>query len=117
MNLQKNNGSLSTWNIVDIANYRFEGVAGINETDKSIGKLQVYPNPTQDLIRIFFISHTRQQIRIELLDVLGRTIREIYSGSHTGENTYTWQADVPLGLYLLRLSSDNGQLTQSILIQ
>jgi hypothetical protein len=117
MNLRRNNGSVSTWNISEIANYRFEGVSGINETEKNIGKLQVFPNPMQEQTSIVFASQTHQHIRIQLLDILGRSVREIYSGPHEGEQTYTFQADVPKGLYLLRLIKDNGQLTQSILIQ
>ena len=117
MNLQRNNGSISAWNISEIANYRFESVLGINETEKNIGKLQVFPNPMQEQTRIVFASQTHQHIRILLLDILGRSVREIYSGPHEGEQTYTFQADVPKGLYLLRLIKDNGQLTQSILIQ
>ena len=117
MNLQRNNGSISTWNISEISNYRFEGVSGIKEADKNIGKLKVFPNPMQEQTNIVFTSATHHQIRIELLDVLGRAVREIYIGAHVGEHTYTFQADVPKGLYLLRLSSEIGELTQSILIQ
>lgn len=117
MNLQRNNGSISTWNISEIDNYRFEGVSGIKEADKNIGKLKVFPNPMQEQTNIVFTSPTHHQIRIELLDVLGRAVREIYIGAHVGEHTYTFQANVPKGLYLLRLSSEIGELTQSILIQ
>jgi hypothetical protein len=117
MNLQGSNGSLSSWNISDIANYRFEGVTAACVSAQSKGKLEVYPNPVNVEASIFFASHGNQRIRIELLDVLGRSIREIYSGYHAGEHTYIWQADVPKGLYLLRLTSENGQLTQSVIIQ
>ena len=117
MNLQRNDGSISTWNISEIDNYRFEVVTGINDGATTFGKLQVFPNPIQEQTSIVFTSPTHQQIRIELLDGLGRSVREIYSGPHLGEQTYTLQADVPKGLYLLRLSGENGQLTQSILIQ
>jgi hypothetical protein len=117
MNLQQNNGSISTWNISDVANYRLEGVSGIKDNEQANGKLQVYPNPARENLSISFSAQGTLRIRIELLDVLGRTVREIYSGTHTGEQSYTWQTDVPKGLYLLRLNSEKGQFTQSIIIQ
>ncbi len=117
MNLQRNNGSISTWNISEIDNYRFEGVSGINEEETTIGKLQVFPNPMQEQTSFVFASPRHQQIRIELLDGLGRSVREIYSGAHVGEQTYSFQVNVPKGTYLLRLSGENGQLIKSIIIQ
>jgi hypothetical protein len=117
MNLQQNNGTVASWNINEIDNYRFEGVTGLKEVEMGMGKLQVYPNPVQSLTQIVYNSKIRQQIRIELRDVLGRKVQEICNVVHVGEQTYTWQADVPKGLYLLCLISENGQLTQSIVIQ
>jgi hypothetical protein len=117
MNLKRNNGNISTWNISDITNYHFENASGINDNEQAIGKLQVYPNPAQEYLSISFSVQATQHIRLELLDVLGRSIREIFNGTHMGEQSYTWQIDVPKGHYLLRLDSENGQLTQSIIIQ
>ncbi len=117
MNLQKNNGSISTWNISDIANYRFEGVSGLNETELNMGSMQIYPNPADGQTFISFSYPSIQHIRIEILDLVGRTLHEVYNGKHLGEQRYGWQPNVPSGMYLVRLRSENGMLTQTIVIQ
>jgi hypothetical protein len=117
LKIQLNNGSISTWNISEISNYRFEGDVGIIEEKHSVGKLKVFPNPVIEQTRIFFSTQGSQHIRIELLDILGRAVTEIYNGYHEGEQYYIWQSDLPKGLYLLRLVAENGQLTQTVLLQ
>jgi hypothetical protein len=90
LNLHINNGNIPTWNMRDIANYLFEDITRVNNIDYSIRKLSVYPNPVLEQTSIFFASKANQRIRIEGLDILGRSICEIYSGSHFGESSYIW---------------------------
>jgi hypothetical protein len=117
LNLKMYNGNLHSWNISDIANYRFEGVGGLNNIESNIGILQVYPNPIIEQTVVSFSTQETQQIQIALIDFLGRTVQEVYSGKHQGTQNYTFKPNVLKGIYLLRLTSENGTLNQSILVQ
>jgi len=117
MTLFKNNGSVSSWSISDIDNYRFEGVSGINEQEQLIGKLEVFPNPASSQAVISFSSPINQRISIEVVDLLGKKQRDVYSGNHFGTQSYTWQVDIPKGIYVCRVSTENGIVTKSLIIQ
>jgi len=117
MNLNKYNGSVTTWNLSDIANYRFIGVTGLGDLKSSTGKLELFPNPASNQTMISFSAAYNQQITIEILDLQGKKIRTIYAGNHAGQLSYSLQADVPKGLYLCRVATENGILTKSLIIQ
>jgi hypothetical protein len=117
MHLHSNNGNVSTWNISDISNYRIEGVTGLNETEGTAGKLEVFPNPATNQMLISFSSAQSQHINIEIFDLLGKKIRDIYSGNHSLHQSYPWQVDVPQGLYICRVTTKNGITTKSIIIK
>jgi hypothetical protein len=117
MNLYKNNGSVSTWNISEIVNYRFEGVSGLGEMEGTAGKLEVFPNPARIQAEISFYSAQNQQITIEVLDVLGRKVSDIYSGYHVGQHSYSWQVNIPEGTYICRVVAEKGIVTKSFFIQ
>jgi ribosomal protein S8 len=117
LNLYKNNGNVSTWNISDIANYRFEGVSGLGEMENNTGKLEVFPNPASNQTMITFSAAQSQTISIELLDLVGRKLRTIYSGNHIGQQSYSWQVDIPKGIYICRVAAESGIVTQSLIIQ
>ena len=117
MNLHSNNGNVSVWNISDILNYRFELVSGLSETESTAGKLEVFPNPATNQMLISFSSSQNQLITIEILDLLGKKIRDIYSGNHSLQQSYPWQVDIPKGMYICRVATKNGIVTKSLIIQ
>ena len=117
MTLFKNDGSVSSWSISDIDNYRFEGVSGINKQEQPIGKLEVFPNPMSRQAVISFSSPINQRISIEVYDLLGKKQCDVYSGNHFGEQSYTWQVDIAKGIYVCRVSTENGIVTKSLIIQ
>ena len=117
MTLFKNDGSVSSWSISDIDNYRFDGVSGINKQEQPIGKLEVFPNPMSRQAVISFSSPINQRISIEVYDLLGKKQCDVYSGNHFGEQSYTWQVDIAKGIYVCRVSIENGIVTKSLIIQ
>ena len=117
MSLFKNNGSVSSWSISDIDNYRFEGVSGINKQEQLIGKLEVFPNPMSSQAVISFYSPINQRISIEVVDLLGKKQCDVYTGNHFGTQSYIWQVDIAKGIYVCRVSTENGIVTKSLIIQ
>jgi hypothetical protein len=76
----------------------------IHEIDKSVIDVNVYPNPTTDLINIQIIHSSLDQVLVSISDLHGK---EIYSGRYAGVsnligiNTSTYAS----GAYFLTLKS------------
>ena len=81
-----------------IANF---GIVGILEDD--IYDISVVPNPTEKDFNIIFDNTEEQTISIELLDISGRNILEIYSGFASAEK-HIYKVDKKLlsGTYFVR---------------
>lgn len=101
-------------------------VNSINETTtiytSSIGNIElkdsdisVFPNPTSDLIAIQFNGIVMNDIKVELLDQMGRLIqlKKISKGSTIA---YFDTQSVYQGVYILRLTSNNNEITRKIQI-
>jgi hypothetical protein len=93
-----------------IANH--ESVPGVT-LDAS---LKVYPNPAVNHINILFNTTASEQVRITLVDVLGRDVAVI-SDEHGPQNISYNVSSLPKGLYLLRLQSATETVTRKIEVQ
>ncbi len=79
---------------------------GIDEVDVSAIKLNIYPNPTSDVIHI---SSNVELTKLELFDILGKQVL-------TTKNCQELNiAHLKTGVYLLKMQSSKGQLTQKII--
>lgn len=62
-----------------------------------------YPNPFNSVATIKLTVPRAMIARIELFDVTGRRVKELWSGAVADEKTLTWQADeFASGLYFVR---------------
>ena len=118
MNITENNGTQSSWPIVDIIEYSFKGANSIGQTSESTSSyLNIFPNPVSDQLSIEYWSLNESKITIELLDVSGKIVRSVFEGFHQGKKTYTWTKDLPSGMYLCRIVSKNKSITKPFAIQ
>ncbi len=72
-------------------------------------KIALYPNPTKDMAFISLNLESDAQVKILLLDLMGRSIREITNQSLTG-GSHTFEIntnELPLGIYVVRFEVDN----------
>lgn len=84
-----------------------------------------YPNPFNSSMSISFFSAEEMPVRLEIVDILGRTVAVIYDGlSEAGANRYTWNGqnsnglDAASGVYLAKLSSSNEiQIKKAVLLR
>jgi hypothetical protein len=89
----KLDGTVSIWNIDDIDNYAFDGVTNINETvTLKREELNVYPNPSDDLVQINFSSNRSGEISIDVYDMNGRLFEKLFHGNHQDNTLLTWSA-------------------------
>jgi hypothetical protein len=83
--------------------------------------LKVYPNPVSSNARISFnMSSASKNANIELIDMTGRVVENIYRGSlDQGEQTISWdlKSKYNTGTYLVKLSSENSNQVYSILMK
>jgi len=78
----------------------------------------VFPNPASAVTCVPITSMENSDIEIELLDIYGRTIAQIYSGSIlVGESKYFFNANnYPNGTYIIRMKTATEIQSQKILI-
>jgi hypothetical protein len=92
-----------------LANLRLDPTCPNGLFESSFASLELYPNPAQDA---FVINHNLQGfVLIEMIDMHGRIV---HSKRTTNGLVLTSVADLPDGLYLVRITSDQGQISQRI---
>lgn len=83
--------------------------------------LKVYPNPVSSNAKISFnLASASKNANIELIDMTGRVVENIYRGSlDQGEQTISWdlKSKYNAGTYLVKLSSENANQVCSILMK
>lgn len=82
-------------------------IAGVNETEEGELMHDVYPNPSDNYMKIVFADANESHL-VELMDLSGRTVRSV----NTAESSFTLQkADLNPGTYILRVSNAKGQVS------
>jgi hypothetical protein len=96
----------------------FTGLIGINEVSTSPTNLSVYPNPAQNLLNVSFTLQNQENVKLELVDVTGKLIREVNPSVMQGDNTLSMDLEgIDNGIYFIRLVSNGAIETKKISIQ
>lgn len=122
MILTELNGTVNTWDIDDIDNYAFDGVANINEsTTITTDELNIYPNPSSNQVHVNYTSNRLGTVTIAVHDLNGRKIEDLFSGEHQDTTAVTWNAQqnssVQAGKYLIKIALANKVITKPVIIQ
>ena len=118
MILNELNGTVTTWDISDINNYDFSNSVGLNDQmNIENSTLQLFPNPSNNLVNIQFSGVQVGNIVIDIIDVNGKQIQEVYRGAHEGQQTYQWFSSSVKGIYFCRISTNKKVITKPIIIQ
>lgn len=80
--------------------------------------LENFPNPFNPSTTIRFTLDRPQGVRLELFDVTGRLVRELYDGHlDAGDHRMTWDArSESSGTYLVVLRGDQGTRTRKVVL-
>ena len=74
-------------------------------------KINIYPNPTQDMINIDLYAASAGNTTVKVSDIHGRTVKQIQARAEKGYNTVSVSLlEVPSGVYSVQVFQDN-QLT------
>jgi len=79
--------------------------------------LEVYPNPFDAATSIEFISTEDMNAALDIFNISGQKVAEIYQGEMVAgqKYTFTFNSDMlPSGMYICRLLSDKGTKTVNI---
>ena len=83
---------------------------------------RVAPNPTKDVTNVEFTVPRTADVKIAVLDVAGRTLATLASGTHTpGRYQVLWSGELggrkaPSGLYFIRMQAPGIQVTRRVAI-
>jgi hypothetical protein len=78
------------------------------------GTYTVLPNPSNGIFRIDFSEVTSLPVKIEVLDLMGNIV---YENPAVTTKTEIVMSSHPKGMYFVRLKTEDGTLTQKIVIQ
>jgi len=69
------------------------------------------------LVNIEFFGVQVGNIVIDIIDVNGKAIQEVYRGAHQGKQTYQWFSNSIKGTYYCRITMDHKTITKPVIIQ
>jgi hypothetical protein len=102
-----------------IDNLAFAGsVTGINEISNYVSHINTYPNPASDNIYVELNAKKTSTIKLQLVDVTGKLIKEINAGEVQGSYTQTINTtSVSKGVYFLKVTANDAIEVRKIIIQ
>ncbi len=106
-------------NNIYIDDINVTGVLGINENSLDNSSFSVYPNPSNDATNVYYHLNTKGNVKIEVLDVLGKKIMEI-DNNNQSEGDYNYSIskqdhNLKNGIYFVKFSFDNNSVTKKII--
>ncbi len=96
-----------------------EVVSGINEAEKVISGLNIYPNPASKFINLNYSLPSSENLEIELCNIYGNTLQKLFYGQRpAGENSLHIDLDnFSTGIYLIRMTTHGSSVYRKIFIQ
>jgi hypothetical protein len=80
--------------------------------------LQIVPNPTAAFASLLVEGSNIGNGKIEVIDVTGRVVRQFDNPFETGSSNINIETEnLQNGVYTIRLSTENGQLTKKLVVQ
>ncbi|HEY6161188.1 MAG TPA: M43 family zinc metalloprotease, partial [Bacteroidia bacterium] len=104
-------------NNVYIDDININGASGVEEYENAYG-LFVFPNPMKEESTVSFTLQEKQNVKLSLVDVLGRTVQNVFSGPlPEGEHQLNIQKqNVEAGIYFVRLEAGGQTVNRKIII-
>lgn len=100
--------------------FTYDGITGIQEkTSEKEGIVSIVPNPVTESAVLNFNLEKSSKIQLDIYDCNGRLIKTVSNKRHAaGTNSININvADLPAGIYMLRLQTDDYSNTQRLIIK
>jgi len=94
------------------------GVKDIQASPIDHDLLRAYPNPFNASINLNYSVAEDGLVSLEVFNLQGRLVNTLAKGRvEAGSHSLTWQAEaLPAGLYIVKMTTPNGQTTQKLLL-
>jgi hypothetical protein len=93
---------------------RFSPVIRLEETSGALQVKSVYPNPATDHLQVMVQSPADSPLRLQLIDLAGRTIQSKQVNALAGINNFILDIrKINAGIYRLVISGNNGEITST----
>ncbi len=105
--------------VVDSAKVNPVNPVGINNLVKNENQISIYPNPSSGIINIQYTLTNTSQVKIELVDMLGKVVKILMLPAIQSNDTYRkyWNLDdVNNGLYFVKVSINGNESVTKISI-
>ncbi len=90
-------------------------IGSISDIENS---LRLFPNPVKNELNIQFSALSNDNIRISLVDIMGREVAEISNATANGTQLIKYNTtSLAKGIYMIRLQSANETLTRKVVIE
>lgn len=87
---------------------------GLSDVNADVAELQVYPNPATELVNAKFLLNKGASVSFQVIDAMGKIVKTI-DQPNLSAGTYMVPINVsmlPAGVYMLKVFSDNGTVTE-----
>jgi len=89
-------------------------LAGLN--NGKLGGIQVYPNPTKDVCNLNFAQEVKGTVNVSLSSLDGKVV-QAWSFENPNQLITLGLNQISSGMYLLKVTSENGELVQKLTIK
>jgi hypothetical protein len=97
-----------------------DSTAGIDQLTAFIDEVKVYPNPVNDKLTVTYVLKAEATISINIIAMDGKKVCSLLSNCKQGaggqNGTYSVNANLKQGTYLLEIREDEGAIYQKILV-
>ena len=105
------------WVVRDfLENVVCNGLSGTEEATKTVGKLNIYPNPATSDLNISIAGTSLKNTTVQLIDISGRLVYETKITTDVTTHKVN-TANLTAGLYIVKTSGAKGIQTQKLVIQ
>ena len=107
--------------VVRIYNYvrlvRSDSSVGISDKKRMNFDLNIFPNPSFGQVRIHYTLTVYDSVKIECINLLGQEVYMISNAlQKKGKHSITWNAGIPAGTYLVRITAGPNVAVKKLII-
>ena len=106
-------------NNIFIDDINVNGTVGIAENTLAENNFSLYPNPSNETTTVFYHLNSKGNVKIELIDLLGKKVMEI-ANTNQGEGDYYYNVsklehNLNNGIYFVKFTLDGNSTTKKLI--
>lgn len=103
-------------NNIYIDDINLTGTVDVQEATAESANILVFPNPSTDVTNVSFTTVNQGMVKLEVIDVIGRTIQSITENMTAGDHQVKLTNKLDAGTYFIRLTLDNTSVTRKVIM-